>query len=815
VSLFTMLTESDPILSSQLSREEKLAELSRRLRPGQQEMALWDGGAIAVSAVPGAGKSFGMATAAAIHIARLGLHSRKQLLVVTFTRSAAASIKQKIRDYLRELSLPPGSFVVQTLHGLALNIATRHANLSGLNLDTSTLITANQSHRLIKTCVEQWISANPRHYQTLLEGVQFDGEETERLRRQSVLRTEVLPSLTHTVVHEAKSSGLLPQDLWELSQQETDEYRLLEVAAGLYTEYEGLGKSREFIDYDDMILAALRVLEHPAIREQWQKQYFAVFEDEAQDSSPLQEKLLRILATDPENPNQMNLVRVGDPNQAINSTFTPADPVYFNQFCNSCEIAGNLAQMDQAGRSSEVIINAANFALTWVNRKWSQSNRAPLPPQDWGRQSEISSSFPNSSAPLANGGSPTGDLEGEKISPPFRQQQIKPVNPDDPQPNANPDPVGQGVEIYAPDDIYHTVDLMGKRLIKLFEANPEHNAAVLVRENRQGHFVAEQLAYLQQQHEIRIYEVGEVERHSQIPAEIYQLLLFIQRPHSPENLKSALEVLTQRQLIATQDLNALATAPEQFLYPSPLDPPQKEKVTTARRYCEQLLRSRLELPSYQLISFLGLTLRYTGSELATVQKLAERVAKQTAGNSSLAAILEALYEIVTSERFEGVEDESDDRYTQKGQITIITMHKAKGLDWDYVFLPFLHDDVIPGKPWVPTAGKFLGDFTLSEVARSRLRTSLHHQYIYNTPPPSLPNPIEAWEEACQLKKAEEYRLLYVAMTRAKRLLWMAAARKGPFRWSVFNNSNNNFQDKTPCPVVEALKREFPQAVISL
>ncbi|MDE5087267.1 MAG: DNA helicase UvrD, partial [Trichodesmium sp. St16_bin2-tuft] len=36
------------------------------LRPGQQQMANWQGGPLAVSAVPGAGKSYGMAIAAAL-----------------------------------------------------------------------------------------------------------------------------------------------------------------------------------------------------------------------------------------------------------------------------------------------------------------------------------------------------------------------------------------------------------------------------------------------------------------------------------------------------------------------------------------------------------------------------------------------------------------------------------------------------------------------------------------------------------------------------------------------------------------------------
>jgi len=198
-------------------REQACLKIREGLREGQQDMADWKGGPLAVSAVPGAGKSTGMAAASAIAIARNGLYNRRQLIVVTFTRSAAANIKAKIRARLAELSLYQGGFAVHTLHGLALNIAMRHPDLSGLNLENSTLVTPTQSHRLIRTCVELWMAENPRRYQVLLEGQQFDGEETERLRRQSVLRTEILPQLAKTVIHEAKSSGLFPEQLLEMS----------------------------------------------------------------------------------------------------------------------------------------------------------------------------------------------------------------------------------------------------------------------------------------------------------------------------------------------------------------------------------------------------------------------------------------------------------------------------------------------------------------------------------------------------------------------------------------------------------------------
>ncbi|MBD2339828.1 ATP-dependent helicase [Calothrix sp. FACHB-156] len=784
-------------------RAEAIARIRNSLRPGQQQMADWNSGPLAVSAVPGAGKSTGMAAAAAIAIARQYERaavsrpaSRRQLVVVTFTRSAAANIKAKIREYLRILSLPQTGFVVYTLHGLALNIASRHPELSGLQLENVTLITPNQSHRFIRTAVEQWIANNPNLYLRLLEGSQFDGEETERLRRQSVLRTEVLPDLATTVIHEAKSSGLSPEDLRQWSKQTSDPYAILNIAAGLYEQYQKLMRSRDFIDYDDMILAALRVLENDSARRIEQNQVFAVFEDEAQDSSPLQTKLLEILASNaegdkgtrrqeeisipltqspvPSPQSPINLVRVGDPNQAINSTFTPADPIYFREFCAECDRMSRLATMDQAGRSTRIILEAANFTLEWINSfygvKMQQSSHDSV------------------------------------ISLPFRPQMIRAVDTGDPQQDANPAPVGRGLELYTPRDIHHTVELLSQRVIELFADDPSKiSAAVLVRENRQGRWLAEALEPICKEHKITLYDVGERDRRSQIPQEILALLQFCDRPHSPDYLKAALEVLVERQLIPTQDLNALASLPEDFLYPGPLAAPQSETVQKASHLCRSLLRARLELPIYQLISFLALALNYDQAELATADKLAERVNQQISGNSSMGAMLSALSEIVSSERFEAVETEDlEARYTRNGQLTIITMHKAKGLDWDYVFIPFLHENLIPGRFWVPPQSQFLGDFTLSEVARAQVRAALHNES-------QIPDVSQAWEVAKHLKTAEEYRLLYVAMTRAKRLLWMSAAQKAPFTWS----KPENLQEQAPCPVFPALKRQFPENVLSL
>ena len=160
-----------------------------------------------------------------------------------------------------------------------------------------------------------------------------------------------------------------------------------------------------------------------------------------------------------------------------------------------------------------------------------------------------------------------------------------------------------------------------------------------------------------------------------------------------------------------------------------------------------------------------------------------------------------LQEIVGSERFEAVDTEDrDDRYTRRGQLTLLTMHKAKGLDWDVVFLPFLHGRTIPGNLWVLPQQTFLGDFSLPEVARAQIRAETHAE---QTAAP-IPDLFTAWQQAKNLKTAEEFRLLYVAMTRAKRLLWMAAAEASPFSWSNPDNLTANPPSPSLLPLMEQL-----------
>lgn len=128
-----------------------------------------------------------------------------------------------------------------------------------------------------------------------------------------------------------------------------------------------------------------------------------------------------------------------------------------------------------------------------------------------------------------------------------------------------------------------------------------------------------------------------------------------------------------------------------------LDPALSQLAQETQAKCIGLLRAKIELPLYNLISFVAFTLYdEEAGLLATADKLGDRLNQQLVGSYSMQTVIESLREIVESENFEAVEDENlEGRYMTAGQVTLISLHKSKGLDWDVVFMPFLHKRICP------------------------------------------------------------------------------------------------------------------------
>ena len=103
---------------------------------------------------------------------------------------------------------------------------------------------------------------------------------------------------------------------------------LVEMGWAIYADYQRALTYRGAVDFDDLIRLALQALQlDPEFLQRLQVRWPFILEDEAQDSSRLQEEILRLLVGP-----VGNWVRVGDPNQAIYETFTTASPHFLRDF---------------------------------------------------------------------------------------------------------------------------------------------------------------------------------------------------------------------------------------------------------------------------------------------------------------------------------------------------------------------------------------------------------------------------------------------------------------------------------------------------
>jgi superfamily I DNA/RNA helicase len=102
-----------------------------QLRPAQEKILQYENGRLAISAVPGSGKTFTLSLLAAqlIENGRIDPQSDQQILIVTYLNASVDTFKARIRQRLMERELPTVGFDVRTLHSLALEILrTAHGN---------------------------------------------------------------------------------------------------------------------------------------------------------------------------------------------------------------------------------------------------------------------------------------------------------------------------------------------------------------------------------------------------------------------------------------------------------------------------------------------------------------------------------------------------------------------------------------------------------------------------------------------------------------------------------------------------------------
>jgi DNA helicase-2/ATP-dependent DNA helicase PcrA len=231
------------------------------LNPEQREAVETLDGPVLVLAGAGTGKTRVLTTRIA-HILNLGRARPNEILAVTFTNKAAREMKERVGHMVGQAV--EGMPWLGTFHSIGVKILRRHAEMVGLKSGFTILDTDDQI-RLLKQLLEA------------------DGIDDKRWPAR------VLANL----IDGWKNRGLTP------SQVPAGEGASFANGKGrkLYEAYQARLKTLNAADFGDLLLECIRLFrEHPDVLRQYQRWFKYILVDEYQDTNVAQYLWLRLLA---------------------------------------------------------------------------------------------------------------------------------------------------------------------------------------------------------------------------------------------------------------------------------------------------------------------------------------------------------------------------------------------------------------------------------------------------------------------------------------------------------------------------------------
>ena len=704
-------------------------------RPKQAEVLEYRQGYMGVAAVPGSGKTATLSYLAAQLLAGTDLQDGQEILIVTLVNSAVTNFARQVNEYVTSDGLLPGyGYRVRTLHGLANDIVRGRPTAAGLD-DQFTIVDERESNGILADAVEAWVRRDAEAPDEYLAP-----EYARKGYYRTQKWTEALTETARNFIKQAKDDLLTPADLRDLQAANQGELPLAAICAEIYADYDRALAYRGAVDFQDLIRLALKVLrEEPDYLASLQRKWVYILEDEAQDSSRLQEEILRTLTGE-----GGNWVRVGDPNQAIFETFTTADPKYLRAFIASDRVDGR--ELPNSGRSTRSIQRLANHLIDWslTHPQRAIRERAPL-------------------------------------SRPY----IQPTPPGDPQPNPQDDPAA--VILVAEAFSATKEAMMVVESCKRWLAdNPEGTAAILVARNTRG---SEIVKFLRQAGLPYVENLNSSSSTRAVVGALARLLGYLADPKNAARLAEVYRVWRRDEredAAAVAEIKSMADALRRVKQVEDLVAPRlsdwlddalsrdenSEQIEALRQFRERVgawLRAA-EMPIDQLILTVAGDIFRDVSDIATAHIVALYLARlaETHPLMSLPEFAAELFDIADNRRrFVGLGDDEGqfDPDAHKGKVTVTTLHKAKGLEWDRVYLISINNYDFPsaevndsfiGEKW------FIRDeLNLSAEALAQL-AALQAGRQYHEGAASLDARIDY--------AAERLRLLYVGITRARKAL---------------------------------------------
>ena len=670
-------------------------------------------GKMAIPAVPGGGKTFILSRLAGKLVKELG--EEEEVLILTYMNSSVNNFKHRIMELLQkrgEYNLYR-KFQIKTIHKLGSDILKEFGDNIGVTEGFQTMTDANRYY-LMSLTVMEYRRENPKDLESFLD-------EKYRGTGIQVRWDKELVDTALKIISIMKNKGMTAKKLYSKSKK----YRkdsLLRVVGELFYRYDKMCRKDGILDYDDILFYTYKLLkETPNLVEQLKFKYRYIFEDEAQDSNTLQNKIINLISNG-------NLVKVGDPNQSILGTFTSSSPELFKNFIKS-----NLkVEMFTAGRSSREIIEIANYLIDIVTL------RHPL----------------------------------EKVRKALQRQLIKAV-PEGTIPS-NPKVEGYGIKVVKALGWDEERDFLIRGIEGFIKRYPQKKVGIILPTNYRIDEVA------------RIFRRKKIEFQilSDIPEELLELMNFLgdfleylARPFENRRLIKLLEdnffVDENIEIRIKISKFIRERVLEDVIYGK--ETPELDK-EVLRKYKSVLKKIRAVLDLNQnslekIIVFIGEIFEIHGEKKLLLEKISYDLKKILKYNPKwslldLASNLKKAKNSEFSYMAKAVEEEGVIEKKEKFNITLSSYHRSKGMEWDFVYLVGVDNRTFPIHLNETNYGQCYYLKKEYEYPKIFVEKEFEREFI------DRDTQIGVVESKLE-KIAENARLLYVGITRAKEYLMMS------------------------------------------
>jgi len=303
-----------------------------QLNPQQREAVETTEGPVLILAGAGSGKTRVITYRIAHLIEHAGVMP-ESILAMTFTNKAAAEMAERVEKLVGGLSIAKP--VISTFHSFCVRVLRR--DIEALQIPSATPGQPPIGH------TKKFVIYDESDQQSVVKSV---------MKRLGLDDKQLTPRTVLSRISWAKNHMLDPQELYLQSADPTTEK-----IAHLFEEYRKELRKANALDFDDLLLEATRLLKTAThVREYYNRRFQYLLIDEYQDTNRPQYELMRMLAGE-----RHNVCAVGDEDQSIYS-WRGADIRNILEFEQDFPEA-KIIRLEQNYRSTQNVLQAASSVV--------------------------------------------------------------------------------------------------------------------------------------------------------------------------------------------------------------------------------------------------------------------------------------------------------------------------------------------------------------------------------------------------------------------------------------------------------------------